>query len=71
MAEQPGYQADTTATSQEARPLLAAAGYPQGLKNLACMVWDINTAKLWSVVSQAVLKPVLHAKAECIRFVHA
>jgi peptide/nickel transport system substrate-binding protein len=56
MAGWPGYQADTTAAIKEARQLLAAAGYPQGLKNLDFMVRDINTFKLWSVELQAMLK---------------
>jgi peptide/nickel transport system substrate-binding protein len=60
MAERPGYQADTTAAIKEARQLLAAAGYPQGLKNLDFMVRDINTFKLWSVAIQAMLKEALN-----------
>src|SRR5215468_7108010 len=60
MAERPGYQADTTAAIKEARQLLAAAGYPQGLKNLDFMVRDINTFKLWSVALQAMLKEALN-----------
>src|SRR5262245_61660533 len=60
MAERPGYQVDTTAAIKEARQLLAAAGYPQGLKNLDFMVRDINTFKLWSVAIQAMLKEALN-----------
>ena len=60
MAERPGYQADTTAAIKEARQLLTAAGYPQGLKNLDFMVRDINTFKLWSVALQAMLKEALN-----------
>jgi ABC-type oligopeptide transport system substrate-binding subunit len=60
MAERPGYQADTTAAIKEARQLLAAAGYSQGLKNLDFMVRDINTFKLWSVALQAMLKEALN-----------
>ncbi len=60
MAERPGYQADATAASKEARQLLAAAGYPQGLKNIDFMVRDINTFKLWSVAIQAMLKEALN-----------
>jgi peptide/nickel transport system substrate-binding protein len=60
MAEWPGYQADTTAAIKEARQLLAAAGYPQGLKNLDFMVRDINTFKLWAVALQAMLKEALN-----------
>ena len=60
MAERPGYQADTTAAITEARQLLAAAGYPQGLKNLDFVVRDINTFKLWAVAIQAMLKEALN-----------
>ena len=60
MAERPGYQADATAAIKEARQLLAAAGYPQGLKNIDFMVRDINTFKLWSVAIQAMLKEALN-----------
>src|SRR5919108_2828319 len=41
MAARPGYQADPTAAIKEARQLLAAAGYPNGLKNVDFMVRDI------------------------------
>src|SRR5262245_14244920 len=60
MAERPGYQVDTTAAIKEARQLLAAAGYANGLKNVDFMVRDINTFKLWSVAIQAMLKETLN-----------
>jgi ABC-type transport system substrate-binding protein len=60
MATRPGYQADPTAAIKEARQLLAAAGHPNGLKNVDFMVRDINTFKLWSVAIQAMLKEALN-----------
>jgi peptide/nickel transport system substrate-binding protein len=60
IAERPGYQTDATAAIKEARQLLAAAGYPQGVKNVDFMVRDINTFKLWSVAIQAMLKEALN-----------
>ena len=55
-----GYQADTKAAVQEARKLMAAAGYAQGLKNLDFVVREIATFKLWAVAIQAMLKEALN-----------
>ena len=55
-----GYQSDTKAAVQEARKLLADAGYPQGLKGLDFVVRDIQSFKLWSVAIQAMLKENLN-----------
>jgi ABC-type transport system substrate-binding protein len=55
-----GYQSDTKAAVQEARKLLAEAGYPQGLKGLDFVVRDIQSFKLWSVAIQAMLKENLN-----------
>jgi peptide/nickel transport system substrate-binding protein len=63
MAQRPGYQADSSAAIQEARQLLAAAGYPNGLKNVDFMVRDIATFKLWSVAIQAMLKETLNIES--------
>jgi ABC-type oligopeptide transport system substrate-binding subunit len=55
-----GYQSDTKAAVQEARKLMADAGYAQGLKGLDFVVRDIQSFKLWSVAIQAMLKENLN-----------
>jgi peptide/nickel transport system substrate-binding protein len=60
MATRLGYQTDPTAALKEARQLMAAAGYANGLKNVNFMVRDINTFKLWAVAIQAMLKETLN-----------
>jgi ABC-type transport system substrate-binding protein len=59
LAERPGYQADPTAAIKEARQLLAAAGYPDGIKGLDFLVREANTFKLWAVAIQAMLREAL------------
>jgi ABC-type transport system substrate-binding protein len=59
---QPGYQADTTAAIQEARELLAAAGYADGLK-ADFLVRDSPNLQLWGVAIQAMLKQSLNIDA--------
>ena len=54
-----GYQPDQAASIKEARSLLAAAGYPNGIKGLDYMVREIATFKLWSQAIQAMLKETL------------
>jgi len=51
-----GYQKDVKPAVQEARKLMAEAGYGQGLKGLDFVVRDIQTFKLWAVAIQAMLK---------------
>jgi ABC-type transport system substrate-binding protein len=63
MATRLGYQADPTAALKEARQLMAAAGYANGLKNVNFMVRDINTFKLWAVAIQAMLKEALNIES--------
>jgi peptide/nickel transport system substrate-binding protein len=62
LVERPGYQRDTRAAIQEARKLLAAAGYPNGLK-LDFLVRDSPNLKLWAVAAQAMLKEALNIEA--------
>jgi peptide/nickel transport system substrate-binding protein len=58
-----GYQKDVKPAVQEARKLMQAAGYGQGLKGLDFCVRDIPTFKLWAVAIQAMLKE--HINIEC------
>jgi ABC-type transport system substrate-binding protein len=62
LAERLGYQADTTAAIKEARQLLAAAGYPNGLK-VDFLVRDSPNLKLWGVAVQTMLKEALNIEA--------
>jgi peptide/nickel transport system substrate-binding protein len=62
LAKRLGYQADTTAAIKEARALLTAAGYPNGINNLDYMVRDIAIFKLWSQAIQAMLKAALNVQ---------
>jgi ABC-type transport system substrate-binding protein len=59
LAERLGYQSDPTAAIKEARQLLAAAGYRDGIKNLDFLVREVNTFKLWAVAIQAMLREAL------------
>ena len=59
LSERLGYQADPTAAIKEARQLLAAAGYGDGIKNLDFLVREVNTFKLWAVAIQAMLHEAL------------
>ncbi len=59
-----GYQKDPKAAIQEAKKLMQAAGYGQGLKGLDFLVrGGANTFKLWAVAIQAMLKE--HLNVEC------
>jgi peptide/nickel transport system substrate-binding protein len=55
-----GYQRDPKAAVQEARRLMAEAGYGKGLKGVDFMVREIAVHKLWSVAIQAMLKEALN-----------
>jgi len=55
-----GYQADPAAAVKEARGLMAAAGYPNGINDLDYMVRDIAIFKLWSQAIQAMLRDALN-----------
>jgi ABC-type transport system substrate-binding protein len=58
-----GYQKDIKPAVQEAKKLMAAAGYAQGLKGLDFVVRDIATFKLWAVAIQAMLKENLNIES--------
>ena len=55
-----GYQKDPKAAIQEAKKLMQAAGYAQGIKGLDFLVRDAATFKLWAVAIQAMLKENLN-----------
>ena len=55
-----GYQPDTAASIAEAKALLAAAGYPNGIKGLDFLVREVATFKLWSQTIQAMLQHTLN-----------
>jgi peptide/nickel transport system substrate-binding protein len=60
MSKRLGYQSDPKAAVQEARRLLAEAGYGKGFKGLDFMVRELAHHKLWSVAIQAMLKETLN-----------
>jgi ABC-type transport system substrate-binding protein len=55
-----GYQSDPEPAIKEARALMAAAGHPDGIKNLDFMVREVAIFKLWSQAIQAMLKQALN-----------
>jgi len=59
LAERLGYQRDPTAAIKEARQLMAAAGYSNGLKNVDFMVREVAIFKLWADAIQAMRKETL------------
>ncbi len=54
-----GYQRDPKPAIQEARRLLAEAGYAKGIKGLDFLVRELPHHKLWSIAIQAMLKEAL------------
>src|SRR5690348_1508712 len=62
LANRLGYQPDPAASIREARTLLSAAGYPNGINDLDHMVRDIAIFKLWSQAIQAMLKEALNVQ---------
>jgi peptide/nickel transport system substrate-binding protein len=64
LSKRPGYQRDPKASIQEARKLLAEAGYPNGIKNLDFLVREAATFKLWAVAIQAMLKETLNIETK-------
>ena len=57
-----GYQEDSAAALKEARALLAAAGYANGIKGLDFLVRDVATFKLWAQAIQAMLQEGLNVQ---------
>jgi peptide/nickel transport system substrate-binding protein len=57
-----GHQADPTGAIKEAKGLMAAAGYTNGINGLDYMVRDIAIFKLWSQAIQAMLKDELNVQ---------
>jgi peptide/nickel transport system substrate-binding protein len=59
-----GYQREPKAAIQEARKLLAEAGYANGIKNIDFLVREAATFKLWAVAIQAMLKETLNIETK-------
>ncbi len=59
-----GYQPDTAASIAEAKALLAAAGYGNGIKGLDFVVRDVASFKLWSQAIQAMLQQALNIECK-------
>jgi ABC-type transport system substrate-binding protein len=62
LKKRPGYQADTTAAVKEAKALMAAAGYPNGIKGLDYLVRDVASFKLWAQAVQAMLQQAINVE---------
>ena len=59
-----GYQEDPTAAIKEAKALMAAAGYANGIKGLDYLVREVSTFKLWSQAIQAMLQQTLNVETK-------
>lgn len=64
LSQRLGYQDDPTAAIKEARALMAAAGYADGIKGVDFMVREAATFKLWSVAIQAMLREALNIESK-------
>src|SRR5262249_58360952 len=62
LSKRRGYQPDPHASIQEARQLLAAAGYGKGLKGLDFLVRDAPDLKLRAEAIQVMLKQALQCE---------
>jgi len=60
LSKRVGYQSDPTAAIKEARALMAAAGYANGLKNMDVLVRDLPSFRLWSQAFQAIMAQTLN-----------
>lgn len=63
LVTRPGYQADPTAAIKEAKALMAAAGYADGIKGVDFMVREAATFKLWAQAIQAMLRQILNIES--------
>jgi ABC-type transport system substrate-binding protein len=54
-----GYQSDPAAAIKEAKALMAAAGYANGIKNQDMLVRDFASMKLWAQAIQVMLQQTL------------
>jgi ABC-type oligopeptide transport system substrate-binding subunit len=59
-----GYQDDSAAAIKEAKALMAAAGYGNGVKDIDILVRDVPTFKLWSQAIQAMLQETLNIETK-------
>ena len=59
-----GYQSDPTAALKEAKALMAAAGYANGIKGLDYLVRDVPSFKLWAQAIQAMLQQSLNVETK-------
>jgi peptide/nickel transport system substrate-binding protein len=59
-----GYQDDPTAAIKEAKALMAAAGYPNGFKDIDILVRDVPSFKLWSQAIQSMLQQALNIETK-------
>ena len=55
-----GYQDDPAAAEKEAKALMAAAGYKDGIKGLDYLVRDLASYHVWSQAIQAMLQQTLN-----------
>ncbi|MEJ0020867.1 MAG: ABC transporter substrate-binding protein [Acetobacteraceae bacterium] len=62
LSKRPGYQADPAAAIKEARALMAAAGYANGLKGQDLLIRDFSSLKLWAQALQAILQETLTSR---------
>ena len=64
LSKRPGYQRDPKASIEEARQLLAEAGYRNGVRSLDFLVREVATFKLWAVAIQAMLREALNIETK-------
>jgi ABC-type transport system substrate-binding protein len=57
-----GYQTDAGEAEKEAKALMAAAGYKDGIKGLDFLVRDVASFKLWSQAMQAMFQQTLNVQ---------
>ncbi len=60
LVKQLGYQDDPTAAEKEAKALMAAAGYPNGIQGLDYLIRDLASYHVWSQAIQAMLQQTLN-----------